>query len=110
MVALQSGELGLLPEDWLRDWAVFGELGRVEGERLRFGSSQVGLLDALLRSRPQVRISWRSSPVQTAVGERTSSASHGWKTTLTRRPGTRCQTSARGLVRALWLFRKRMIS
>ena len=55
MVALQSGELGLLPEDWLRDWAVFGELGRVEGERLRFGSSQVGLLDALLRSRPQVR-------------------------------------------------------
>ena len=54
-VALGDGTSGILPEEWLRDFAPFA-LGDVEGDHVRFKTSQVGLLDAMLAARPDV--SW----------------------------------------------------
>lgn len=55
MVELQSGALRFLPEVWLRDWTVVGELGRVECERPRLGPSQMESPDPSFRSQPQIR-------------------------------------------------------
>jgi len=51
-VTLDDGTLGLLPEEWLRTHGMLARMGSVEGGRLRFRSSQVGLLDALLADQP----------------------------------------------------------
>ena len=54
-VPLGDGTCGILPEEWLRDFAPFA-LGTRDGDHVRFQRSQVGLLDALLAARPGV--SW----------------------------------------------------
>ncbi|HKP85304.1 MAG TPA: DEAD/DEAH box helicase [Blastocatellia bacterium] len=53
VVQLGDGTFGLLPEEWLKKYAVLAGLGESEGDHLRFTRSQVGLLDALLASQPQ---------------------------------------------------------
>ncbi|MEO6727139.1 MAG: DEAD/DEAH box helicase [Blastocatellia bacterium] len=55
VVALGDGTLGLLPEEWLQKYGLLAGLGKVEGDKLRFKSSQIGLLDALLTSQPDTR-------------------------------------------------------
>jgi superfamily II DNA or RNA helicase len=52
-VRLDDGSLGMLPEDWLKKYGLLAGLGRAEGDSLRFGRNQVGLLDALLASQPE---------------------------------------------------------
>lgn len=47
-ILLGDGSLGVLPEDWLAKYGLLGELGSVEGEKLRFRRSQAGILDAAL--------------------------------------------------------------
>jgi superfamily II DNA or RNA helicase len=54
-VSLADGSVGILPEDWMRDYAPLA-LGSRSGDFVRFARSQVALLDALLAERPQV--SW----------------------------------------------------
>ena len=53
-VVLDDGSLGMLPEEWLRRHAPLARFGEAEGDALRFRRSQVGLLDALLASQPEV--------------------------------------------------------
>ena len=53
-VVLDDGSLGMLPEEWLRRHAALARFGEAEGDVLRFRRSQVGLLDALLASQPEV--------------------------------------------------------
>ena len=52
-VTLGDGSIGLLPEEWLRKHATLASLGTADGDRLRFKSSQVALLDALLAAQPE---------------------------------------------------------
>jgi superfamily II DNA or RNA helicase len=54
MVTLDDGSYGLLPEDWLRKFGAVASMGEAEGDHIRFGSSQAGLLDALLATQPTV--------------------------------------------------------
>ena len=53
-VPLDDGTFGLVPEDWLKKYGLLAKMGTVEGDRIRFGRAQVGVLDALLASRPEV--------------------------------------------------------
>ncbi len=55
-VVLDDGSLGIVPEEWLVRYGLLGDLGRVDGERIRFGRSQAGLLDALLAAEPEARV------------------------------------------------------
>ncbi|ADG68129.1 SNF2-related protein [Planctopirus limnophila DSM 3776] len=47
-VYLDDGSLGILPEEWVHRYGLMGGLGVLEGDHLKFGAAQVGLLDALL--------------------------------------------------------------
>ncbi len=55
-VTLGDGSRGLLPEDWLTRYAGLAELAEVNGDQLRFGRSQVLLLDALLSAQGEPKI------------------------------------------------------
>jgi superfamily II DNA or RNA helicase len=55
MVRLDDGTYGLLPEEWLKKYGALAGLGTAEGDHLRFGRTQVGVLDALLSAQPEVR-------------------------------------------------------
>ena len=56
-VELDDGSRGMLPDEWLKRYAPLAELGRAEGDRLRFVSSQAALLDALLAAQESHRVS-----------------------------------------------------
>jgi superfamily II DNA or RNA helicase len=47
-VVLGDGSFGILPEEWLAKYGLLGEIGSVEGDKLRFRRSQAGILDAAL--------------------------------------------------------------
>ena len=53
-VLLDDGSLSMVPEEWLKRYALLGQVGTVEGDAVRFSRAQVGVLDALLASRPEV--------------------------------------------------------
>ena len=55
-VRLDDGTLGVIPEEWLAKYRLLAELGSVSGQHLRFTRPQVGLLDALLASEPEVSV------------------------------------------------------
>lgn len=51
---LGDGTYGILPEEWLKQYAPLAGLGTPEGEHLKFSRSQVALLDALLAAEPAI--------------------------------------------------------
>lgn len=53
-IVLDDGTFGMLPEEWLEQYAMLANLGTTQEDHVRFSRSQVGLLDALLASRPDV--------------------------------------------------------
>jgi len=53
-VVLDDGTHGMLPEEWLQKWGLLARMGLIEGDAVRFSRAQVGVLDALLASRPEV--------------------------------------------------------
>jgi superfamily II DNA or RNA helicase len=53
-VPLGDGTFGLLPEDWLKKYGLLAGFGSPEDDHVRFSRGQVGLLDALLASQPEV--------------------------------------------------------
>ncbi|MEO7804326.1 MAG: DEAD/DEAH box helicase [Actinomycetota bacterium] len=55
-VVLGDGTMGLLPEEWLERYRLLAGVGEVTGDALRFKRTQVGLLDALLASQPDVTL------------------------------------------------------
>lgn len=54
-VRLDDGSLGILPEEWVRQYGLLSGLGISDGEAVRFSRTQVGLLDALLAAQDAVR-------------------------------------------------------
>ena len=60
-VVLDDGSIGMIPSDWAKQFGGLADLagggdGRGDGEPVRFGRSQVGLLDALLAGQPQANV------------------------------------------------------
>jgi superfamily II DNA or RNA helicase len=53
-VRLDDGTVGIIPEEWLAKYRLLADLGSATGQHLRFTRPQVGLLDALLASEPEV--------------------------------------------------------
>lgn len=53
LVKLGDGSFGILPEDWLKRYGRFAELGTEEEDHLRFSRRQAGVLDALLAAQPE---------------------------------------------------------
>jgi superfamily II DNA or RNA helicase len=51
-VRLGDGTFGVLPEQWLQKYGLLADMGTATEDHIRFGKSQVGLLDALLASQP----------------------------------------------------------
>ncbi|WP_437206011.1 SNF2-related protein [Planctomicrobium sp. SH664] len=47
-IRLDDGSLGILPEEWLQQYGLLAGLGRQEEDGLRFSTTQLGLIDALL--------------------------------------------------------------
>lgn len=53
-IRLDDGSLGILPEEWLAQYGILAGLGTVDEEGLKFSTSQVSLLDALLSAQENV--------------------------------------------------------
>ncbi len=51
-----TASLGLLPEAWLERYGLLAGVGKPRGDQLGFRRSQVGMLDALLASQPEVEV------------------------------------------------------
>lgn len=54
-VRLDDGSLGILPEEWMKQYGLLAGLGISDGEHVRFSKTQVGLLDALLATQSAVQ-------------------------------------------------------
>ena len=55
MIRLDDGTFGVLPEQWLQKYGLLAGMGDEKKDHVRFNKTQVGLLDALLMSQPEVR-------------------------------------------------------
>jgi superfamily II DNA or RNA helicase len=55
-VTLGDGTRGMLPEEWLKKYAPIAELGKPEGDSLRFLPSQAMILDAMLAAQPEAKL------------------------------------------------------
>ena len=53
-IRLDDGSYGVIPDDWLKKYGLISGLGITQGDHVRFKTHQVGILDALLASRPEV--------------------------------------------------------
>ena len=52
-VRLDDGTLGVLPEQWLQKYGLLADMGTAAEDHIRFGRTQIGVLDALLASQPE---------------------------------------------------------
>jgi len=55
VVKLSDGALGLLPQEWLKQYGMLAGLGAAHEDHRRFKRSQVGLLDALIAAQPEAQ-------------------------------------------------------
>ena len=68
-VVLDDGSLGMIPAEWAKQFGGLADLagGEADGESVRFGRSQVGLLDALLAQQPQANVDERFAAARDAL-------------------------------------------
>lgn len=66
-VRLDDGSLGILPEEWMREFGLLSGLGVTDGDHVRFAQNQVGLLDALLAAQDSVRVDSRFEELRERV-------------------------------------------
>ena len=52
-VRLDDGTFGVLPEQWLQKYGLLADMGTAAEDHIRFGKTQIGVLDVLLISQPQ---------------------------------------------------------
>jgi superfamily II DNA or RNA helicase len=55
-ITLDDGTVGIVPDEWLKKYGVLAGLGASDGDHIRFGRAQVGLLDALLFAQPEAEV------------------------------------------------------
>ena len=53
-IVLDDGSVGMLPDEWLAQYGMLARMGTTTGEAVRYSRAQVGVLDALLASRPEI--------------------------------------------------------
>ncbi len=53
-ILLSDGSLGILPEEWARQYGLLAGIGNFDGEEIRFTAGQISLLDALLSTQNEV--------------------------------------------------------
>lgn len=53
-IRLDDGSLGILPEEWLQQYGILAGLGSIDEEGLRFSTTQIGIVDALLSNQESV--------------------------------------------------------
>ncbi len=58
-VRLDDGTHGMLPEEWLKKYGTLADMGQQHEGKLKFGSSQALLLDALLAAQDDVQVDER---------------------------------------------------
>lgn len=51
-IRLDDGSLGLVPEEWLKQYGLLAGLGEKDGDQFRFAKNQAAILDALLADEP----------------------------------------------------------
>ncbi|MEE9212628.1 MAG: DEAD/DEAH box helicase [Phycisphaeraceae bacterium] len=56
MITLSDGSKGLLPQQWLQQHGLITALGKVQGDHIRFKTSQAAILDALLARQQQIDV------------------------------------------------------
>lgn len=66
-VRLDDGSLGILPEEWIKQFGLLSGLGIAEGDHVRFSQNQVGLLDALLATQETVLYDARFDELRTKI-------------------------------------------
>ena len=66
-VRLDDGSLGILPEEWMREFGLLSGLGVTDGDHVRFAQNQVGLLDALLTAQESVQFDEKFTELQQRV-------------------------------------------
>jgi len=55
-ITLDDGSVGVLPEEWLEQYAAIAKLGEKSDGVLKFTKAQVGLLDAMLATMPEAQV------------------------------------------------------
>ena len=55
-VVLDDGTIGVIPEDWIKRFSSLANLATTEDGTMKFGRSQVGLLDAMLAEQGDVNV------------------------------------------------------
>ncbi|MDA1014014.1 MAG: SNF2-related protein [Planctomycetota bacterium] len=53
-IRLDDGSLGIVPEEWIKQFGLLAGLGDAQEDHMRFGANQVALLDALLATQSNV--------------------------------------------------------
>ncbi|MEX0774483.1 MAG: SNF2-related protein [Phycisphaeraceae bacterium] len=69
MVTLGDGSQGLLPEEWLDAHGLLWNVGKIEGDHLRFKATQAAVLDALLDSQELVDVDAKFAQVRQRLHE-----------------------------------------
>ncbi|HEY2253403.1 MAG TPA: DEAD/DEAH box helicase [Planctomycetaceae bacterium] len=81
-VRLDDGSLGVVPEEWMKQFGLLSGLGISEEDHVRFSRTQVGLLDALLAAQELVRYDQGFDDLRRKVREfsgiQVSAESHGF--------------------------------
>ncbi|MCB1036737.1 MAG: SWIM zinc finger family protein, partial [Acidobacteria bacterium] len=85
-VRLDDGSFGVLPEDWLRRLGPLSKMGSLDDDSLRFQRSQIGIIDALLASQPEIQIDQQVARARRKLagfdGIKPRKAPRGFKTEL----------------------------
>ncbi len=68
-VLLADGSLGLIPEEWAKQYGLLTGLGAAQKDHVRFERHQVALLDALLTVRPEIASDERFERARRALSE-----------------------------------------
>jgi superfamily II DNA or RNA helicase len=55
-VVLDDGTIGIIPEQWIKQFGGLSKLATTEDGSVKFGASQVGLLDALLAEQGEINV------------------------------------------------------
>ena len=66
-IRLDDGSLGIVPEEWLAQFGMLAGLGQTMGDHLRFSTTQVGLVDALLGAQENVEFDEQFLAIRTRL-------------------------------------------
>jgi superfamily II DNA or RNA helicase len=66
-IVLDDGTIGVIPEQWIKQFGGLSKLASTEDGSVKFGASQVGLLDALLAEQGEVNVDEKFSAARQSL-------------------------------------------